>query len=123
MKQTEIKSMHHLFTCVNQKELEGTDRLYSIFLSSRRSEEVVQVPDRYVVNDQTFLCGFETHWDSLSDLSSGLSYYGTTVIPSSSLLVFRQRLKEDPNASCLKELIQLCSVAMEKGLDLLHWGI
>ena len=123
MRRKEIKNMHHLFTCVDKKELEGTDHLYSIFLFSRNSEDVVQIPDRLIVNDPTFIYGYETYHDSLSDPSCGLSYYGITIIPFASLSVFQQRLKNDRHMRSLKELIKLCSVALDNNLDILHWGI
>ena len=123
MNRKEIKPMHHLFTCVDKKELYGTDRLESIFLFNRKLEEVVQIPDDFIVNNPTFLYGYETHWESPHDASCGLCYYGITIIPFESLSTFTQRIQLDQYFRELSSLVKLCSTARNCHLDILHWGM
>ena len=115
--------MHHLFTYVDKKELYGTDRLESIFLFNRQLGEVVQIPDDFIVNNPTFLYGYETHWESPHDTSCGLCYYGITIIPFESLSAFTQRIQLDQYYRELSSLVNLCSTARNNHLDILHWGM
>lgn len=123
MEKKEIKRMHHLFTCVGKRELTEAEHLYSIFLSSRKAEEVVQIPDCCILNNPSFLTGFAAFWDSLDKTAEGLSYHGMTVIPQESLRAFQQRVENDPNHQDLSALIDLCSMAMDREQEILHWGM
>ena len=115
--------MHHLFTCVGKKELEEAEHLYSIFLFFRKSEEVVQIPDQYILNNPTFIKGFDTYWDTLENAASGLSYHGMTIIPHESLRFFQQRIENDRYKQNLSSLDKLCSMGIDENLEILHWGM
>ena len=123
MEKKEIKRMHHLFTCVGKKELEEAEHLYSIFLFFRKSEEVVQIPDQYILNNPTFIKGFDTYWDTLENDASGLSYHGMTIFHHESLHFFQQRIENDRYKQNLSSLDKLCSMGIDENLEILHWGM
>jgi len=123
MKRQEMQSMHHLFTGVERKEIETTDRLYTIFLNTRNKEDVIQIPDEYIVNNPSYLSGFRSYWGTVSDHEYGLCYHGFTIIPSESLATFKQIINDDPNVLQLMPLLKLCTKCIENNLLILHWGI
>lgn len=123
--------LEHEFIAASRKEiienLEESKRRYDMEIISmeiKDGKKCVSVEDDFILdNYEAFLGGFKAHWCNINNSDEGLNYHGITILLNDELKDFVNVLKKYKNKQYIEELLNLCEVALNQKMDLIHFGI
>ena len=80
----------------------------------------ISVDDEYILNISENLRVLKCYWHTLDRPELGLAYYGITLIPPESVLLFLEIISDKPE---LNSLVSLLWKAGNSGRFIIHYGI
>lgn len=108
----------HKFFSVKREEI-----FFEMQSSTFKVRKCVTVSDKIILNYRDFQSSFKSHWNEVGDIHEGINYYGVTIILNEDIPAFYAMLEKYKIRRDIKRLRSLCRSAMEKGEDIVHFGI
>lgn len=87
----------------------------------------ISITDKFILKNYKVLSKnyalFEAYWNETGNKKRGLSYYGITIFDHEMILKFIDSLKYIKDCDEKNSLIDLCEIALENHMYLIHFGI
>lgn len=87
----------------------------------------IEISDKFIINNNQYLsykfAAFNSFWWSMNNPQIGLNYYGVTIFDYDCILELSHTLTKLKSSDERNKLIEICDIAIDRGMYLIHLGI